>query len=168
MNEKINNVIRDLTPKKNVNDDNNNSRTNQNIKFIFQPTKEPIMVFADKERIYQVVSNLIKNSLKFIPPAEGKIEITLEKVKKEDDNKKDFVSVKIKDNGKGIDEEILPHLFEKFVTKSEKGTGLGLYITKNIIEAHSGKIWVETNNNSPDDRGAIFRFTLPLDNHYQK
>ena len=51
MNEKINNLIRDLTPKKNVNDDDNN-RTNQNVKFIFQPTKEPIMIFADKERVY--------------------------------------------------------------------------------------------------------------------
>jgi nitrogen-specific signal transduction histidine kinase len=166
MNEKINNVIRDLTPKKNVNDDNN-SRTNQNVKFIFQPTKEPIMVFADKERIYQVISNLIKNSLKFTPPTEGKIEIILEKVRKEDDNEKEFVSVKIKDNGIGIDKEILPHLFEKFVTKSEKGTGLRLYISKNIIEAHNGKIWFETNTNS-DDRGAIFGFTLPLSNHYQK
>ncbi|MGE3859585.1 MAG: ATP-binding protein [Nitrososphaeraceae archaeon] len=168
MNEKINNVIKDLTPKKNVRDDNNNNNdTNHNIQFIFQPTKEAIMVFADKERIYQVVSNLIKNSLKFIPSANGKIEITLEKVKKEDDNEKEFVSVKIKDNGKGIDKEILPHLFEKFVTKSEKGTGLGLYISKNIIEAHSGKIWIETNNN-PDDRGAIFRFTLPLNNYLEK
>ncbi|HET8793810.1 MAG TPA: HAMP domain-containing sensor histidine kinase [Nitrososphaeraceae archaeon] len=166
MNEKINNVIRDLTPKRNVNDDNNNSRTNQNVKFIFQPTKEPIMVFADKERIYQVISNLIKNSLKFTPPTEGKIEIILEKVRKEDDNEKEFVLVKIKDNGIGIDKEILPHLFEKFVTKSEKGTGLGLYISKSIVEAHGGKIWVETNNNL-DDKGAIFKFVLPLSNHYQ-
>ncbi|HEX5185878.1 MAG TPA: ATP-binding protein [Nitrososphaeraceae archaeon] len=126
------------------------------------------MVFADKERIYQVVSNLIKNSLKFLPSDNGKIEITLEKVKNEDDTKKEFVSVKKKDNGKGIDKE-LPHLFENFVTKSEKGTGLGLYISKGIIEAHNGKIWIETNNNkSPDDTGTIFRFTLPLNNHYQK
>ena len=168
MNEKITNVIRDLTPKRNVNDANNNSRTNQNVKFIFQPTKEPIIVFADKERIYQVVSNLIKNSLKFISPSEGKIEISLDKIKKEEDNnEKEFVSVKIKDNGIGIDKEILPHLFEKFVTKSEKGTGLGLYISKNIIKAHGGKIWIETNNNnnSTDERGAIFKFTLPLSNH---
>ncbi|HEX5186370.1 MAG TPA: HAMP domain-containing sensor histidine kinase [Nitrososphaeraceae archaeon] len=170
MNEKIVNVIRDLTPNRNVNDVNNNSRANHKVKFIFQPTKEPIMVFADKERIYQVVSNLIKNSLKFIPSVDGKIEITLEKVKNEDDTNKEGISVKIKDNGKGIDKEILPHLFEKFVTKSEKGTGLGLYISKNIIEAHNGKIWIETNNNTnnPDDTGAIFRFTLPLNNHYQK
>jgi two-component system, OmpR family, sensor histidine kinase VicK len=161
MNEKIKNVIRDLTPKKNLNDDNNSS--NQNVKFIFQPTKEPIMVFADKERIYQVISNLIRNALKFIPFNDGKIEISLEKVKEEED--KEHVSVKIKDNGKGIDKDILPRLFEKFATKSETGTGLGLYISKSIVEAHGGKIGTENNS---DDKGAIFLFTLPLSNSYQK
>jgi signal transduction histidine kinase len=162
MNEKIKNVIRDLTPKKNLNDDDNNS-SNQNIKFIFQPTKEPIMVFADKERIYQVISNLIRNALKFIPPNDGKIEIILE-VKEEED--KEHVSVKIKDNGKGIDKDILPRLFEKFATKSETGTGLGLYISKSIVEAHGGKIWTE--NNYDGKGGATFLFTLPLSNSYQK
>ena len=156
MNEKINNVIRDLTPKKKVNDDN----TNQSVKFIFQPTKEPIRVFADKERIYQIISNLIKNALKFIPSTDGKIEITLEEVKEKNDNKKEFVSVKIKDNGKGIDEEVLPRLFEKFASKTELGgTGLGLYLSKNIVEAHGGKIWGKNNNNGS---GAEFGFTIPL------
>jgi signal transduction histidine kinase len=162
MNEKINNVIRDLTPKKNLNDDNS---TNQNIKFIFQPTKEPIMVFADRERIYQVISNLVKNALKFIPSNDGKIEITLEKVKDKDNNhdKKESVSVKIKDNGKGIDKEVLPRIFEKFTTKSEfGGTGLGLYIAKNIVEAHGGKIWGKNNNNNNNKSGAEFGFTIPL------
>jgi two-component system, OmpR family, sensor histidine kinase VicK len=162
MNEKINNVIRDLTLKKNVNDNNS---SNQNIKFIFQPTKEPIMIFADKERIYQVISNLIRNALKFIPSGDGKIEISLEKVKEEGD--KEHVLVKIKDNGKGIDKDILPRLFEKFATKSETGTGLGLYISKSIIEAHGGKIRAE-NNSDGRGGGAIFVFTLPLSNHYQK
>ena len=162
MNEKINNVIRDLSPKKNLHNDDNNS-SNQNVKFIFQPTKEPIMVFADKERIYQVISNLIRNALKFIPPNDGKIEISLEKVKEEED--KEHVSVKIKDNGKGIDKDILPRLFEKFATESETGTGLGLYISKSIVEAHGGKIWTEDNS---DDKGATFLFTLPLSNSYQK
>ena len=86
MNEKIKNVIRDLTPKYNLNDDDNNS-SNQNVKFIFEPTKEPIMIFADKERIYQVISNLIRNALKFIPFTDGKIEISLEKVKEEEDKR---------------------------------------------------------------------------------
>jgi signal transduction histidine kinase/type II secretory pathway pseudopilin PulG len=159
MNEKINNVIRDLTPKKNLNDDNS---TNQNVKFIFQPTKEPIMVFSDKERIYQVISNLIKNALKFIPSNDGKIEIILEKVNDKDknDNEKEFVSVKIRDNGTGIDPEISPKLFSKFSTKSEYGgTGLGLYISKKIIEAHSGTI---KGYNNFDGNGATFEFLLPL------
>ena len=156
MNEKINNVIRDLTPKKKVNNDN----TNQSVKFIFQPTKEPIRVFADKERIYQVISNLIKNALKFLPSTDGKIEITLEKVKEINYNKKEFVSVKIKDNGKGIDEEVLPRLFEKFASKTELGgTGLGLYLSKNIVDAHGGQIWGRNNNNGI---GAEFGFTIPL------
>ena len=155
MNEKIKNVIRDLTPKKNLNDDNNSS--NQNVKFIFEPTKESIMVFADKERIYQVISNLIRNALKFIPFTDGKIEISLEKVKEEED--KEHASVKIKDNGNGIDKDILSRLFEKFATKSETGTGLGLYISKRIVEAHGGKIWTE---NNADDSGTTFSFTFPL------
>ena len=159
MNEKINNVIRDLIPKKKENDDN----TNPSVKFIFQPTEESIRVFADKERIYQVISNLIKNALKFIPSTDGKIEITLEKVKEKNDNKKEFVSVKIKDNGKGIDKEVLPRIFEKFTTKSEfGGTGLGLYIAKNIVEAHGGKIWGKNNNNNNNGSGAEFGFTIPL------
>ena len=116
------------------------------------------MVFADKERIFQVISNLIKNALKFIPSKDGKIEIILEKVKEDDE--KESVSVKIKDNGKGIDTDVLPRLFEKFTTKSEYGgTGLGLYISKNIVKAHGGKIWGKNNDNGI---GAEFGFTIPL------
>ena len=65
----------------------------------------------------------------------------------------------IKDSGTGIDLEILPRLFEKFATKSEEGTDLGLYISKNIVEAHGGKIWAEINS---DNRGSTFYFTLPI------
>jgi len=155
MNEKINNVIRDLIPKKNL---NYNTKNQQNVKFIFQPTKEPIMVFADKQRIYQVISNLIKNAFKFIPLNDGKIEIILEKIK--EGNEKEFVSVKIRDNGIGIDSQILPRLFQKFTTKPESGgTGLGLYISKSIVEAHGGNIWTENNS---DCKGATFRFTFPI------
>ena len=156
LNEKINNVIRDLTMKKYI---NTNNDTNPKVEFILQPTKEPIMVFADKERIYQVISNLVRNAMKFIPSNEGKIEIFLEKVK---DGDKVAISVRIKDNGKGIDTQVLPHLFEKFTTKSESGTGLGLYISKKIIEAHGGKIWGKNNNNT--EGGAEFGFTIPYSN----
>ena len=76
-----------------------------------------------------------------------------------------------KDTGTGIDSEILPRLFVKFATKSERGTGLGLYISKNIVEAHGGRIWTESNNNdnkdnTNDSKGTVFVFTLPLENHH--
>ena len=116
------------------------------------------MVFADKQRIYQVISNLVKNAFKFIPLNDGKIEIILEKIR--EGNEKEFVSVKIRDNGIGIDSQILPRLFQKFTTKSESGgTGLGLYISKSIVEAHGGNIWTENNS---DGKGATFRFTFPI------
>ncbi|HKG88413.1 MAG TPA: HAMP domain-containing sensor histidine kinase [Nitrososphaeraceae archaeon] len=75
--------------------------------------------------------------------------------------------VSVKDTGAGIDPEILPRLFTKFATKSDVGTGLGLYISKSIIEAHGGKIWAENNNNNNNldeqtRRGSTFYFTLPL------
>ena len=70
------------------------------------------------------------------------------------------VVVSIRDRGTGIDPDILPRLFTKFATKSNQGTGLGLYIAKNIIEAHGGQIWAQ--NNYDNDKGAIFSFSLPL------
>ena len=69
------------------------------------------------------------------------------------------VVVRIKDTGSGIDIEILPRLFTKFSSKSFQGTGLGLYISKNIVEAHGGKIWAENNK---DGEGATFGFSLPF------
>ena len=147
LNEEIKNVIKDLITEKDM--------ENQIIRFAFQP-KESIIVFADKIRIYQVISNLIRNALKFIPRIDSKIEISLEKVK----NDREFVTAIIKDNGKGIDSEILPRLFEKFATKSDKGIGLGLYISRNIIEAHGGTI---RGYNNPNGNGAIFEFTLPIE-----
>ena len=109
-----------------------------------------LSVHADKDRILQVLSNLLGNALKFTN--EGRIAITIEK-------KDNEVIVKIKDSGSGIDREIFPKLFGKFATKSEKGTGLGLYISKNIIEEHGGRIWAE---NNPGEIGATFAFSLPV------
>ena len=153
LNEKINNVIKDFTTANKI------DGINENFKFIFQPI-ESSKVFADRERIYQVISNLIRNAVKFTTGEETTIEIILEKVKK-DKKENGFVSVKIKDNGKGIDPEILPRLFSKFTTKSEfGGTGLGLYISKKIIEAHGGTI--NGYNNSVEGKGATFEFILPL------
>ena len=157
--EKINNVIKDLATAKKI------DGINQKIQFVFHPN-DSVKVFADKERIYQVISNLIRNAAKFTNGKEAKIEIILEKIKKD---KKELISVKIRDNGTGIDPEILPRLFSKFTTKSEfGGTGLGLYISKKIIEAHDGTIRGynnnNNNNNNPDreKKGSTFEFILPL------
>jgi signal transduction histidine kinase len=128
-------------------------------------------VEADKERITQVVSNLLNNSVKFTE--EGTISIDV-KVQEHGDNNNDIghniVIVSIKDTGEGIDSEILPKLFTKFASKSYQGTGLGLFICKSIVEAHGGKIWAENNDDIYDDdtvygnriRGATFHFSLPI------
>jgi signal transduction histidine kinase len=73
--------------------------------------------------------------------------------------KNNYVLIKVKDNGSGIDPDIQLRLFSKFATKSDIGTGLGLFITKSIIEAHGGEISAENNS---DGRGATFTFSLPL------
>ncbi len=112
---------------------------------------------VDKSRIYQVISNLLDNAFKFINE-NGTIYIN---IKKSTINKQQNAIITIKDNGRGIDLDIMPRLFTKFTTKSEKGTGtgLGLFISKNIIEAHGGEIWGENNK---DEKGAKFSFSLPL------
>ena len=83
----------------------------------------------------------------------------MQRKKEEDDYDKQYVVISVKDTGQGIDPEILPKLFTKFATKSDRGTGLGLYISKNIIEAHGGKMWAKNNF---DGRGATFAFSLPI------
>ena len=95
------------------------------------------------------------NSIKFTE--HGTITVTTEI-----DNKHRQMIVRVKDTGKGISVDILPKLFSKFVTKSEKGVGLGLYICKGIIEAHGGRIWAENNAEGNVDNGAMFSFSLPL------
>ena len=115
-----------------------------------------IFVYADRDRIQEVISNLLNNAYKFTENGQ-----TIVKIKKKIDNENKQVKIIVKDSGTGIDKEILPRLFEKFATKSEAGTGLGLYISKKIVEAHGGKIGGE--NNSSDDRGVTFYFTLPID-----
>lgn len=110
----------------------------------------PIYVMADKTRIYEVISNLVRNAVKFTD--KGTVTIKAEKRNGE-------ALIEVKDNGKGIDTEIMPKLFTKFATKSNQGTGLGLFVSKKIVEAHGGKIWAKNNE---DGRGATFSFTLPL------
>jgi two-component system, OmpR family, sensor histidine kinase VicK len=112
--------------------------------------EKDITLHADRERITQVLSNLLTNAVKFTDS--GTISIKVERTEGE------HVSISVTDTGSGIDPTIMPRLFSKFATKSDKGTGLGLYSSKAIVEAHGGKIWAENNN---DGMGATFTFTLP-------
>jgi two-component system sensor histidine kinase VicK len=115
-------------------------------------------VVADKSRIMQVISNLLANAIKFTKA--GRILVQLRKKKsKKIAESNHRVIVSIKDEGPGIDPSVMPRLFTKFASKSEKGTGLGLFISKSIIEAYDGKIWAENNT---DRKGATFTFTLPI------
>src|SRR5215831_7631050 len=119
-----------------------------NNSFSYNP--QDIIIHADKGRISQVISNLLTNAIKFTK--QGTIFVNVEK-------KKNSVIVCVKDPGQGIDSSLLPRLFTKFASKSYKGTGLGLFISKSIIEAHGGKIWAE---NNIEGKGATFGFSLPL------
>jgi len=133
---------------------------NNRRKILYKGTKEEIIIEADRTRLSQVISNLLDNAIKFTREDEGTISIEVEKKKDSNNNdNKEVVIVSIKDTGSGIDSEILPRLFEKFVSKSSKGTGLGLFISKSIIEDHGGKIWAENNS---DGKGATFTFSLPV------
>ena len=148
LNEIMGNVINDykeIISKKRYSSDQ--------IRIVFEPSKENIFVNADKGRLIQVISNLLDNALKFTK--EGNVIITIKELKE-----KQEVMVSIKDSGTGIDPEILPQLFKKFATKSEQGTGLGLFISKNIIKAHGGIMWGENNSES---NGSTFYFTLPAE-----
>ena len=122
---------------------------NSNVQFVLELGKNEY-VNADRQRISQVVANLLGNAAKFTKA--GTVALAAE-------SDGDMVTVTVSDTGAGIDREIIPRLFTKFATKSETGTGLGLYISKRIIEAHGGRIWAE---NRPGGRGAVFRFTLPV------
>jgi two-component system, OmpR family, sensor histidine kinase VicK len=111
-----------------------------------------LFVEADRARLIQVISNLLNNAIKFSKT--GTVLVNLEKKV----NSKEVI-VCINDDGPGIDSTILTKLFEKYATKSDKGIGLGLFISKTIIEAHNGRIWAE---NNPEGRGAAFSFSLPI------
>ena len=140
--------------------------SNRNITIFLSSSSEleSADILADQNRIKQVLSNLLDNAIKFTE--EGTITITAEI-----DNSYDHITVRVIDTGRGIDSEIVPKLFTKFTTRSEQGTGLGLYICKGIIEAHSGKIWAKNNSaekNSVNSdgyysgSGATFSFSLPI------
>jgi signal transduction histidine kinase len=138
--------------------------------------EEHIFIEAYKERLTQVIDNILDNAFKFTD-AEGSVTVTLVKQEAHSPPRKpqlgeqieqrqrdlgqqeQYANIIIRDTGTGIDPQILSRLFSKFATKSHRGTGLGLHISKNIIEAHGGKIWAENNGNG---EGATFTIALPL------
>jgi two-component system, OmpR family, sensor histidine kinase VicK len=163
LSETIREIIQDL------NIENRDLNQKAILSFDNNSSIESISVTADQNRIKQVITNLIDNAMKFTPAGEITIAIEI-------DNKDNRVIIRVKDTGTGISSDILPKLFTKFVSRSEKGTGLGLYICKGIIEAHNGRIWAENNydknpslggsrsdsNNKMRRVGATFSFSLPL------
>ena len=149
----------------------NNLPRQKSVKILLNNDKAvPLMVQADRSRITQVLNNLISNALWSITykyesndeelgdaaQSMKYIEISTER-----DDLYNMVIVSVKDNGGGIHPDIYPKLFTKFVTKDERGLGLGLYICKGIVQAHGGKIWAESKEDEKAE-GAIFKFTLPL------
>jgi two-component system sensor histidine kinase VicK len=176
--------------KKNIDRHNSNAKTNVVFKTIQRGQRdEDILVNVDKERLTQVMSNLLDNALKFSEYG-GDILITVEKkdskksndrreleeedrsiytqgtqgkqqqgLHRQEEDKEEIIVISVKDRGSGIAQEVLPRIFSKFTTKSDKGTGLGLYISKYMVEAHGGRIWAE---NNADGKGATITFTLPL------
>ena len=161
LNDLISNVMQDYR--------NQVEKDHDNISLLYE-SKNDIIFFveADRHRVTQVISNLLNNAIKFIKE-EGKegeggtVSVTLQRKKEEDNQQQVLVSVK--DSGTGIHSDIIPRLFSKFATKSEKGTGLGLFISKSIVEAHGGKIWAENNvSDGSAEKGATFTFSLPNPN----
>lgn len=141
-------VIEELLPK----------ATEKGVKLEIERANVP-NVLCDRDKIHEVLLNLMGNSLKFTPK-DGKVSVAFSK-------DAEVVTVAVSDTGRGITKEDMPKLFTKFgrldnsyVAVAESGgTGLGLYISKSLVEIHKGKIWVESDG---VDYGAKFSFTLPI------
>jgi two-component system, OmpR family, sensor histidine kinase VicK len=162
-----------------------NSNGNGNVNVIYEPVNSSatssILVEADRQRLTQVISNLLNNAIKFTDKGTVTVSTSIRKRKDdksdqeakgaaaEEKEEEEEVVIAVKDTGTGIDPELMPRLFTKFATKSYQGTGLGLFISKSIVEAHGGKMWAENNNdnngsNNRKHNGATFYFTLPFMN----
>lgn len=145
LDDKIRNVIKDIEGASRKGD----GGKFKDVSFNFEKPRS-IPVLADKVRIFQVISNLINNALKFTETGSINISASVRGTE---------ALVTVTDPGLGIDKEIFPRLFTRFASRSNQGTGLGLYLSKNIVEAHGGKIWAY---NNPNGKGATFAFTLPI------
>jgi signal transduction histidine kinase len=158
----INEMIRNIT---------NEIKLKENkIEIIFvEPKVDPVIVEADRMRIYEVILNLLGNAIKFTKKSSTVDDqwsnpiIVFTNIKSNQDNindkSVDEIVISIRDRGTGIDPKIQEELFSIFVTKSGTGSGLGLFISKGIVEAHGGKLWAE---NNAEGKGSTFSFTLPI------
>ena len=148
---------------KQVIEDHQKEALNKEVQIIFDSKKNiPATVYADEARLQQVINNLLSNAINFTQ--NGTIKITAYRAQVDtkgeiDEPNRESTVVEIKDTGTGINSEMLPRLFDKFATRSMSGTGLGLYISKSIVDSHDGKIWAYNNK---DGKGATFTFTLPV------
>lgn len=143
LNEKVENVVANAK----------SHAADKQLEIIVERPQEHVIIEGDKPRLFEVIWNLVYNAIKFTDSGTVRV-----RVEKQSDN----VIVTVKDMGRGIDPEVIPRLFTKFSGRSgsaETGAGLGLYISKSIIEEHGGKIWGQ---NNPDGVGATFGFSLPL------
>jgi signal transduction histidine kinase len=138
----------------------------KNVKIIFEPKKEDTRsINADESKIGQVINNLLSNALDFTKNGTITIKVydlSIRSDDKENHDTQESIAIEVKDTGSGINEEIMPRLFEKFSRRSDSGAGLGLYISKKIVDMHGGKFWAQNNKGA---KGATFTFTLPI---YQK
>ena len=157
----------------NVVDDCRKQIANGSVKLVCDLGNSVTLVEADKRRLTQVFSNLLNNALKFTKEGNVTVSSILKRTDigrdgagGEERAREEEVLIAVKDTGTGIDPELMPRLFTKFATKSYQGTGLGLFISKAIVEAHGGKMWAENNNNNDSSgkrlSGATFYFTLPV------
>ncbi len=157
LNDFVNDVLIDYSDKI-LNEDTNNNYTLSIIKSI--PSDTVFFVNVDKDRLTQVIFNILNNAVRASGDAihDGNLEnVTIQFSLTQTATKE--IQISVKDMGPGIDAQILSKLFTKFITKSGKGIGLGLFIAKSIIESHGGRIWAENNK---EEKGATFYFTLPV------
>ena len=162
LNDLLSKIVRDYENRAPKDDRNLNNKTRCALHLSYSRSRNnssELIVEGDRDRINQAVSNLINNAIEFTSKKGGTISVTAEKRNVSSKDNQAEVIVNVVDSGEGIHHEIIPRLFTKFASRSNSGTGLGLYISKSIVEAHGGRIWAENNS---DGIGATFSFSLPI------